>query len=368
MEGDEFKNLIRVWVIASACLCYCYYVSSRVPKGILRLLSLLPIFYLFIILPLDLTILHLCCPTAFFLTWLATFKLLLFSIDQGPLYPPPPSVFHFICLACLPIKLKHNETDTNPSHKSVSQSNANLTSSTTSPLYISKPLMLLVKLLLLLAIFHSYNYRQFVNSYIILALYCVHLYLELEIMLAICATPALGLFGFQLEPQFNEPYLTTSLQDFWGRRWNLMVTSILRPTVYNPVRRFFTPAVGQAYAALPAILLTFVVSGLIHEMFWFYMTRVSPTWEVTWFFVLHGVCMNVEVVVKRMVGGRRRLHRSISGPLTIGFLGVTAVWLFFPQILRNEVDIRVIGEYSMLKDKITHLVSQIYTWLIVSVL
>ncbi|KAJ6779053.1 LONG-CHAIN-ALCOHOL O-FATTY-ACYLTRANSFERASE 3-RELATED [Salix koriyanagi] len=30
------------------------------------------------------------------------------------------------------------------------------------------------------------------------------------------------LSGLELEPQFNDPYLSTSLQDFWGRRWNLM--------------------------------------------------------------------------------------------------------------------------------------------------
>ncbi|KAK4360075.1 hypothetical protein RND71_022304 [Anisodus tanguticus] len=49
----------------------------------------------------------------------------------------------------------------------------------------------------------------------------------------------------ELEPPFDEPYKTSSLQDFWRRRWNLMVTNILRPTVYDPVRIF----VELVYAA-----------------------------------------------------------------------------------------------------------------------
>ena len=41
---------------------------------------------------------------------------------------------------------------------------------------------------------------------------------------------------------------------------------------------------------------------------------------------------------------------SISGPLTIVFVAVTGGWLFFPQLIRNGVDIKVIEEYSILVD------------------
>ncbi|GLT66606.1 hypothetical protein SLA2020_389630 [Shorea laevis] len=107
MEG-EIEKSIKVWIIAITSLCYCYYVVARIRRGIMRLLSLLPIFYLFIILPLNLNSIHFAGLTIFFLVWLGNFKLLLFAFDQGPLTPLPPKLFHFISIASLPIKIKQH--------------------------------------------------------------------------------------------------------------------------------------------------------------------------------------------------------------------------------------------------------------------
>ncbi|WCJ33019.1 MBOAT (membrane bound O-acyl transferase) family protein [Euphorbia peplus] len=332
-DQEELKSLIKVWIMATTSLSYSYLITSKFPKGILRLLSLLPIFYLFFLLPFSLSSFHLGGPTAFFLVWLANSKLLLFAFDLGPLSSPPPSnLIHFISLASLPIKL-----------------NPNLNANSKSPV-----LLLPIKLLIILLLFHSYNYKHLIHPHLILACYCLHLYLELEIVLAISAIPARAFSGFELEPQFNEPYLSTSLQDFWGRRWNLMVTSILRPTVYYPVRSCFRALFGPKWASSLAILATFVVSGLMHELIYFYLTRVSPTWEVTCFFVLHGVCVAFEVAVKRVIKDKWRLEPVISGPLTVVFVGLTAVWLFFPQLIRNKMDDKAISEYYIFVNFVKH--------------
>ncbi|MBA0625440.1 hypothetical protein Godav_010636 [Gossypium davidsonii] len=156
-------------------------------------------------------------------------------------------------------------------------------------------------------------------------MFCVRIYIELELALALAAITARAMFGFEIEPQFNEPYLATSLQDFWGRRWNLMVTSILRPTVYYPIRRISTRLLGSRWSSLPA---------------------------VAWFFILHGVAVVAEVVVKKVVPDKMRLHPVVSGALALGFVAVTAVWLFLPQLVRNGVDEKNIGEYSKLMDLI----------------
>ncbi|KAK4484785.1 hypothetical protein RD792_007379 [Penstemon davidsonii] len=192
------------------------------------------------------------------------------------------------------------------------------------------------------------NQKDFIHPYLILVLYCCHVYLGAELIFAVSAAPARAVFGLDLEPQFDEPYLATSLQDFWGRRWNLMVTSILRPAVYLPVRSICTRILGRRWALPAAIFATFLVSGLMHELIYYYLTRVDPTWEVTWFFVLHGVCVAVEVAMKKVLSGRLRMHRAVSGVLTLGFLVVTGGWLFFPQLIRNEMDLKAINEYSIL--------------------
>ncbi|XP_050383031.1 probable long-chain-alcohol O-fatty-acyltransferase 1 [Argentina anserina] len=340
MEG-ELKNFIKVWITTIFCLSYCHYIVSRlIPKGLLRLISLLPVFYLLITTPLSLHSFHLCGPTTFFLVWLGIFKLLLFSFDLGPLSPPPPSLCHFISIACLPIKIKQN-----PNPK-ITQKPRNL--------IVQKPnksVVVAVKALLLGLIVHIYEYRSHLHPYVILALYCCHMYLALESILALAATPARAL-GFELEPQSDEPYLSTSLQDFWGRRWNLMVTNILRPTVYVPTRRVAGRLVGARGARLAAVMATFAVSGLMHEVIYYYLTRVRPTWEVTWFFVLHGACVVVEVEVKKAVSGGWMLHPAVSRPLTLLFLAVTGNWLFFPQLVRNGVDTKAIGEYAIVMESV----------------
>ncbi|KAI3686186.1 hypothetical protein L1987_79859 [Smallanthus sonchifolius] len=319
-DMKELKTLITIWFTAISSICYCYLIPSRISPGIQRLLSLLPIITLFFILPLPISTVHLSFPTFFFLVWLANFKLLLFAFNRGPLSSKPPLTI-FIALALLPINPKQ----------------------TNKP----KQILLQLKAVILAAILGVYHYTNNLHRTVILGLYFLHMYLSFELSLAFTAFLVkifLG-FDFEIEPQFNEPYLATSLQDFWGRRWNLVSSSILRPTVYNPVRDMWTPTLG---GQMVAIFVTFVVSGIMHELMFFYVIRVMPTWEVTWFFVLQGVCTAVEVAVKKAVKGRFRLRRVVSGLLTIGFLLVTGAWLFFAQLLRNGVDVKIIKESSIL--------------------
>ncbi|KAK7288468.1 hypothetical protein RIF29_01928 [Crotalaria pallida] len=345
MEG-EIQRFIEVWITAISCLCYCYYISSSLPKGFFRLLSLLPILYLFLILPFNLSSFHLGGPTTFFLVWLATFKLLLFSFNLGPLSFSSPNIFHFISIASLPIMLKNNSY---PPH----QSTPNIEKPKKGHVFPTLPatFLLCLKVVILAMIICAYDYREAMHPHLILALYCCHMYLGIELVLAICAAPARAIFGFEIEPQFNEPYLCTSLQDFWGRRWNLMVTNILRPTVYNPIRSITTNFVGPTFGLSIALLATFLVSGLMHELIYYYLARVPPTWEVTWFFMLQGVCTAAEVAAKKaLVRPGWRLPQAVSRLLTVVFLVVTGRWLFFPQLLRNGIDRKAIGEYAIMVD------------------
>ncbi|XP_057486223.1 probable long-chain-alcohol O-fatty-acyltransferase 5 [Actinidia eriantha] len=333
----EINSLIKIWMSSIGAMCYSYFIARHIPRGLPRLLSLLPIFSLFVLLPLNLHTAHFSGTIAFYLVWLANFKLLLFSFDQGPLsYTNSP--LQFIYTALLPIKIKQ-EPPPNP------KINKN-----PPPKSSSNPLLLPVKVLLFAIVIYSYKYMQLLHPYLIWVLHCCNIYLSLELLLATIAFLARAILGLELEPQFNEPYLATSLQDFWGRRWNLVVSSILRPTVYKPIWSISMGLVGRTWAPLPAIVASFLVSGLMHEVIFFYLTRARPTWEVMWFFVLHGVCTAAEVAVKKAVGNRWRLHRVVSGPLTVGFVAVTGVWLFFPQLTRNGIDQRSIEEFSNLVD------------------
>lgn len=335
MEG-EINSFIKVWLSAYLSLCYCYFAGKMFPKGAARFAAFLPVVCVFLLLPLQLHSLHLGGTTAFFLAWLATFKLLMFAVDKGPLSTPSISLPRFLALACLPIKLQQQ----NPPSKS--QENGKIPSGKGHKSFFNYA----IKALLFALILKTYDYEDYIHPRLIMVIYSFHIYLSLEIMLALAAAMARGMLGAELEPQFNEPYLSTSLQDFWGRRWNLMVTRILRPTVYLPVLDWSSEIVGRKWAPLPAVMSTFIVSGLVHELIFYYLGRVKPTWEITWFFLLHGACLMAEIVVKKAVNGRWRLPRIVGTILTIGFVMVTGFWLFFPQLLRCNAAERGLAEVA----------------------
>jgi D-alanyl-lipoteichoic acid acyltransferase DltB (MBOAT superfamily) len=67
------------------------------------------------------------------------------------------------------------------------------------------------------------------------------------------------LFGYSLPPNFNLPYLATSLKDFW-RRWHISLSSWLRDYLYIPLGG---SQKGES-ATLVNLFLTMLLGGLWH--------------------------------------------------------------------------------------------------------
>ncbi|KAL5543634.1 hypothetical protein UlMin_007418 [Ulmus minor] len=351
MEG-EISNCIKVCLAIFLSLSYCYYIGKRVTKGTKRLLFILPIICLFLLLPLNLTSINCGGTIGLYISWLANFKLLLFAFGKGPLSNPNPSISltSFLTNASFPIEIKENPPQ-KPSHKPKNGRNKQ----TPFPKNPKKSQLWILNygakgLILAILVLRIFNYKEYFHKKVILFLYCLYVYLILDIVLSAMRALARALFGLELEPHFDEPYLSSSLQDFWGRRWNLMVSRALRPTVYEPTLNFSEPIIGRRWAPLPAVAATFLVSGLMHELIFYYWSHVAPTWEVTWFFVIHGFCLAVEIALKKKFTGRWRLPPVVSGILTVLFVMETCFWLFFPQILRCEADVRLLQEYASMAD------------------
>ncbi|ONK63555.1 uncharacterized protein A4U43_C07F16470 [Asparagus officinalis] len=213
-------------------MTYARFASSSIRPGKLRLLSLLPVILLLPCLPWRFTSVNLRGTTAFFLAWLGVFKLLLLSFGVGPLSPhlPLPT---FIAISSLPVKIQtscHPKSDTDPSL-----------------------IPFCIKLALLVLLTPIYRHKSQIHPWAVLALYSLYTYLILDLILSITKFSVGTLLGLTLEPQANDPFKSDSLQDFWGRRWNLMVTGILRPSVYDPVRSRSGAGAG--------VVAAFIVSG-----------------------------------------------------------------------------------------------------------
>lgn len=104
------------------------------------------------------------------------------------------------------------------------------------------------------------NYPTYCGMYVYVAgiLYSLQLYTDF----LSCTTLAQGvseLFGIKLQDNFNHPYFSVSIQDFW-RRWHISFSSWLKDYIYIPlggnrkgkIRKYIN------------ILITFAVSGMWH--------------------------------------------------------------------------------------------------------
>lgn len=74
------------------------------------------------------------------------------------------------------------------------------------------------------------------------------------------------LFGVNLSENFKDPFLATSIPDFW-RRWHISLTSWFFEYVYYPLVRRYPSGVGPYVAAL----LVFALSGLWHGANWTFL-------------------------------------------------------------------------------------------------
>ncbi|KAL2932275.1 Acyl-CoA--sterol O-acyltransferase 1 [Bienertia sinuspersici] len=379
LAEDELKRLFKVWASVFVALSYCYIVGKLITPKFTRLVAILPIIALFLALPLNLTSFHFCGLTAFFISWLANFKLLLFALGKGPLCSnnnPSNNIIsfpNFLALSCLPIKIQEYPLQNNSPKSQINPKSNKKSKNKSYPLHKNSPKsekpknpdqnqhnnndsypfsrqkygwIHIIKGVSFALILKIYDYSEHIHPKIIWLIYCFQMYVTLELVLALLAELVKLFLGLELEPQFDEPLLSTSLQDFWSRRWNIMVTKILRPMVYLPTLEFATRVIGRKWAPLTAIMTTFLVSAIMHELLFYYLGRVAPTFEVTWYFLLHGFCLSVEVVVKKSIGRKWWVPGWVSRPVTVAFVVGTGFWFFLPPLVRAGMETKPFQEYA----------------------
>jgi D-alanyl-lipoteichoic acid acyltransferase DltB (MBOAT superfamily) len=108
--------------------------------------------------------------------------------------------------------------------------------------------------------------------------------------------------GFAVEKLWDCPIAATSLGDFWGRRWNRIVSGCLREVVFLPVAR--------RAGAKVALLAVFLYSGLYHELFSF-LVRSGYGGPAAYFLVQYlGVALENTRRARRLLRSRSWLARA----------------------------------------------------------
>ena len=127
-------------------------------------------------------------------------------------------------------------------------------------------------------------------------------------------------------PVMRNPLRSTSLAEFWGRRWNTAFHELATRFTFRPL----LPVAGP----VGATLLAFLASGLVHELVISVPARGGYGLP-TGYFLLQGLGLLAE----RARGARRSgLARGASGRLfALVVAAGPAFWLFPPVFVRTVI-------------------------------
>lgn len=138
---------------------------------------------------------------------------------------------------------------------------------------------------------------------------------------SLIAIGAAKVMGFQLMENFNTPYFSRSIKEFW-QRWHVSLSTWFRDYLYIPlggnrcstIRRYFN------------IMVTFLVSGLWHGASWSFIVWGG----------LHGVCQILGDLIKpwkeKIIDRFQVKTKSFSyklGEIILTFILVDFTWIFF---------------------------------------
>ena len=122
------------------------------------------------------------------------------------------------------------------------------------------------------------------------------------------------LLGYQVINNFDSPYMSTNISDFW-RRWHISLSSWLRDYLYIPLggsrKGKFRTSLNQ--------MITMLLGGLWHGANWNYVV-----WGI-W----HGFCLSIHKEFRSYV---KSLKSSLIGKTFSWFLTMISVvtgWIFF---------------------------------------
>lgn len=124
---------------------------------------------------------------------------------------------------------------------------------------------------------------------------------------------AIGLckiMGFRIPENFNNPYISTSITDFW-RRWHITLGAWMKNYLYIPLGG----NKGSSTKLYRNLFIVFLLSGLWHG--------------ASWNFVLWGAYHGLFLVLERLFLGNvfEKLGKFISIPIT--FIIVVTGWVLF---------------------------------------
>jgi alginate O-acetyltransferase complex protein AlgI len=132
--------------------------------------------------------------------------------------------------------------------------------------------------------------------------------------------------GVNAQPIMRAPLASTSLAEFWGKRWNTAFNTLAHTLVFRPLARHGGVTGGT--------LGVFLVSGLVHEAVISLPARAGYGLPTAYFFM-----QSLGILLERAPWFRRLgLSGGKRGWLfVLAVAGVPAFWLFHPPFIINVI-------------------------------
>ena len=125
--------------------------------------------------------------------------------------------------------------------------------------------------------------------------------------------------GFNFLKNFNRPYFSISITDFW-RHWHISLSSWLKDYIYIPLGGSHCSKLRNYWN----IFVTFLVSGIWHG--------------ANWTFIVWGILHGVFQIIEKMFGWQKSNSKGFVKifRILITFLIVNLLWIFFRMPTLSE--------------------------------
>ena len=147
--------------------------------------------------------------------------------------------------------------------------------------------------------------------------------------------------GIQLMQNFNFPYISKNITEFW-RRWHISLSSWLNDYLFTPIA--IAKRNWGKWGVVYSMLITFTLIGLWHGAKWTYVI----------FGLLHGIAVAIEFLTKKW---RKKVSNAIpSFVYAIGSIFLTFLFWNFTQIFFRALSVeQAIYIVKKVPEGVTHL-------------
>ncbi len=131
------------------------------------------------------------------------------------------------------------------------------------------------------------------------------------------AVGAALMLGIEIPQNFNAPYRSKSISEFW-QRWHISLSNFITSYLYTPMLRAM--GVASLTTSAAATLLAMGIAGLWH----------GPAWTYIIFGLLHGAGLAVNQIWRKKK--LAKIPNWLGWALTFGFVNLTFVFFRSPDV------------------------------------